>query len=79
MGIRLAEVVAVVCWLLVAAVSVTPPLVVGVMVVGVFLTEKDLDLAPQSFKVNSMVKFSPAGREDVRITEFHLYEVDTQN
>lgn len=35
---------------------------VGTSVVGTFITEKDLDWAPQSFRVNTMVRLSPAER-----------------
>ncbi len=42
--------------------SVTLLLVAGVWVVGVFLTVKARDLAPHSFRVKTMVRFSPAGR-----------------
>lgn len=37
-------------------------LTVGASVVGMLLTEKDFDSAPQSFKVKTMVRFTPAGR-----------------
>lgn len=42
--------------------SVTLLPVVGVCVVGVFLTVKPRDWVPHSFSVNTMVRFSPAGR-----------------
>ena len=41
--------------------SVTLLLVVGGSVVGVFLTVKLRDWAPHSFRVKTMVRFSPAG------------------
>lgn len=46
-------------------------LVDGLSVVGVFLTEKPRDWAPHSFRVKTMVRFSPAGRERVIIVVIH--------
>lgn len=44
-------------------VLVASVVVVSDCVVGVFLTEKLSDLAPQSFRVKTIVKFSPAGEK----------------
>lgn len=35
--------------------------------VGVFLMEKALDVVPQSFKVKTIVRFSPADEEQILI------------
>lgn len=47
-----------------SSVLVASVAVVSGCVVGVFLTEKLSDLVPQSFRVKTMVKFSPAGEEN---------------
>ena len=49
---------------------VTVPPVDGGWVVGVFLTEKARDWAPHSFRVKTIVRFSPAGRGGVIIMVF---------
>lgn len=46
--------------------------VVGVWVVGVFLTEKLRDWAPQSFRVKTMVRFSPAGRGGIIVVVIQI-------
>lgn len=63
--------------------SVTLLPVVGVCVVGVFLTVKPRDWAPHSFSVNTMVRFSPAGRgggvvavkKKERLTSRYVFEL----
>lgn len=47
--------------------SVMLLLVIGIWVVGVFLMEKALDVVPQSFKVKTIVRFSPADEEQILI------------
>lgn len=56
--------------------TVTLLLVGGVCVDGVFLMEKERDWVPHSFRVKTIVRFSPAGRRGVIIimVSFHVHQ-----
>lgn len=52
-----------------------PSVIGGDCVVGLSWTEKARDSAPQSFRLKTMVRFSPAGRGAVLIVLMHVFLV----